>query len=176
MILSILNYWYYFVHKLRLKQLRKNIGLWGGKNVVVQPGFQFGHEEKLLIHNYVRIGNSAFIDAHGGVEIKSGFVCGPNLTIHSANHIYEKASTVPFDNSIVLKRVIIGENCWFGANVFVVPGVTLGEGCIVAGGSVVTKNFPPLCVIGGNPAKILKTRDKADYEIQKMGGYADWLL
>lgn len=176
MILQIINYYKYFIHKLRIRRLKKTIGLWGGNNVFIQPDFQIGHEEQLFLHNYVRIGNAAFIDANGGVEIESGFVSGPHLTIISVNHIFENASKVPFSNDIVRKKVFIGKNCWLGANVFIVPGVSLGEGCIVAGGSVVTKSFPSLCVLGGNPAKILKTRDRADYERSRDGGYADWLL
>lgn len=176
MILKLLEYWHYFVHKLRIRQLKKIIGLWGGEHVMVLPDFKIGHAENLRIHNYVRIGIGAFLDANGGIEIHSGFVSGPNLTIHSSNHIYEHARTIPFDNELARKPVVIDENCWFGANVFVVPGVHIGEGCIVAGGSVVTKSFPPLSVIGGNPAKIIKMRDAESYKKTLRGGYADWLL
>ena len=177
MILKILDCWHYFVHKLRIKQLKKQIGFWGGSNVMILPDFKIGHAENLKIHNYVRIGTGAFLDANGGIEIHSGFVSGPNLTIHSSNHIYEHARTIPFDNELVKKPVIIDKNCWFGANVFIVPGVHIGEGCIVAGGAVVTKSFPPLSVIGGNPAKVIKMRDPEDYNNLVGGGkYADWLL
>ena len=53
---------------------------------------------------------------------------------------------------------------WFGANVTLVPGVTIGEGVVVGSGSVVTKNIPDYAVIGGNPAKVIKYRDKDTFE------------
>ena len=176
MILKIVEYFKYFVHKQKLKALKKHCALWEGPNVRIMPGFQINHEDNLTLHDYVRIGTDSLINAHGGVEICSGFVSGPKLTIFSVNHIYNNARTLPFDNELELKKVYIGENCWVGGNVFIVPGVSLGEGCIVAGGSVVTKSFPSLSVIGGNPAKLIKQRSPEDYERQKQGGYADWLL
>lgn len=178
MILKLLNYWHYFIHKLRIKQLKKEIGLWEGNHVTILPDFKIGHSENLILHDYVRIGVGAFLDANGGIEIHSGFVSGANLTIHSSNHIYENARTIPFDNELNRKKVTIDRNCWFGANVFIVPGVHIGEGCVIAGGAVVTKSFPPLSVIGGNPAKVIKMRDAADYDRLVGGGgkYADWIL
>lgn len=176
MILKVLNYWVYFIHKLKIRKLKKEVALWEGDHIYVLPGFKIGHQNGLILHDYVRIGEESFINARGGVEFMSGTVTGPYLTIFSENHIYENARTIPFDNDRCCKRVTIGENCWIGARVFIVPGVCLGEGCIVAGGAVITKSFPPLSVIGGNPAQLIKTRDRLDYERQKKGGMAQDLL
>ena len=51
----------------------------------------------------------------------------------------------------------VGNNCWFGANVSVMPGVTIGAGCVIAAGAVVTKNMPDNSLIAGVPAKVIKT-------------------
>lgn len=158
----------------KIRELRKKAHI--EEHVKILPGFQIGNVEKLIIHHHVSIGMDCFINALGGVEIHSGTILGPNVTIFSENHIYEKSECIPFANERRCKKVTIGENCWIGAHSFIVPGVTLGEGCIVAGGSVVTKDFPPLSVIGGAPAKIIKERDVLDYERAKSGGYCDWLL
>jgi acetyltransferase-like isoleucine patch superfamily enzyme len=65
---------------------------------------------------------------------------------------------------LVQKKVVIGNNVWIGMSVCIVPGVTIGEGAVVGMGSVVTKDVPPLAVVGGNPARVLKFRAKEHYE------------
>ncbi len=148
-------------HKIRLRSLNLSEL---GENVQIFPGFQFGHTENLKIESNVVIGEKAFINAHGGVKIKSGTITGPEIMIFSVNHIYERSETIPFSNDLVLKAVTIGHNCWIGGRVFITPGVEIGDGCVVAGGSVLTKSFPPLSVIGGNPARLIKGRNPSDYK------------
>ena len=55
------------------------------------------------------------------------------------------------------KPITIGDNCWLGGHVTVLPGVTLGENVVVGAGSVVTKSFGDNVVIVGNPARVIKT-------------------
>lgn len=176
MILTVLHFWKYFLHKLQIKKLRKEVGLWEGEHIKVLPDFKIGHRKGLILHDHIQIGEGAFLNANGGIEVHSGVITGPYLTIFSVNHVYENATTVPYDNGNNFRKVTIEKNCWIGARVFIVPGVTLGEGCIVAGGAVVTKSFPSLSVIGGNPAHVIKTRSKDDYERQKAGGYCHDIL
>ena len=58
--------------------------------------------------------------------------------------------------------VIIKKNAWIAINVTILPGVTVGEGSIVAGGSVVTKDVPPFCMVGGAPAKVIREFEMKD--------------
>ncbi len=58
-------------------------------------------------------------------------------------------------------EVVIGDDCWIGANAIIMPGTTLGEFCVVAANSFVTSSFPPFSVVGGNPARLLKQLDPA---------------
>lgn len=58
---------------------------------------------------------------------------------------------------IIAKEVHIGDDCWIGASVIIMPGVTLGNFCIVAAHSFVNKSFPAFSIIGGNPAKLIKS-------------------
>jgi acetyltransferase-like isoleucine patch superfamily enzyme len=55
--------------------------------------------------------------------------------------------------------VKIGSDCWVGANCIIMPGVTIGDGAVIAGGSVVTKNVEAFTIVGGVPAKIIKSRN-----------------
>jgi acetyltransferase-like isoleucine patch superfamily enzyme len=54
---------------------------------------------------------------------------------------------------------MIGEDCWFGGNAIVLPGVTIGRGVTVGAGSVVTKDIPDFCVVAGNPARVIRKID-----------------
>ena len=60
----------------------------------------------------------------------------------------------------ISKPVVIGDNVWIGANTIILPGVRIGNGSVIAAGSVVTKEIPPMVVAGGNPAKVIKTAEQ----------------
>lgn len=97
-----------------------------------------------------------FIDATNGIEIGDYTNIGPGVGLISGNH-----DTI--DNSIYTQHapIKIGAFCWLGMNAIVLPGVVLGDFTTVGAGAVVTKSFPKgYCIIGGNPAKILKVLDK----------------
>ena len=82
--------------------------------------------------------------------------------IITSNHNYE-GEMIPYDNTYIKKEVIIGDCVWFGNRVTVTGNVTIGEGAIVAAGAVVCKDVPPLAIVGGNPAKVIKYRNKDHY-------------
>ena len=63
---------------------------------------------------------------------------------------------------------------WIGDHVLICPGVTIGEGSIVAMGSVVSKDVPPLSVVAGNPARVVKIRDRSRYQKLKAAGKLYW--
>ena len=158
------------VAKFNRYKLKRLTCKYKGYNVKIRPGFKIGHSENLILHDNVVIGENSFINAHGGVEIGSGTITGPEIMIFSVNHIYDATDALPFSEELNLKKVSIGENCWIGARVFICPGVELGEGCVVAGGAVVTKSFPAGCVIGGNPANVIKKRNEEFYRAAKSSG------
>lgn len=125
--------------------------------------FIIGNLTKFKIHPTSHLKSNTTIECSGGVEIKSYFHTGKGLTIFSTNHDYNSEESIPYGKKSIVKPVIIMDFVWFGANVTVVPGVTIGEGAIVGAGSVVTKDIPNCAVVGGNPAKIIKYRDKDLY-------------
>lgn len=89
--------------------------------------------------------------------------------IITANHNYE-GEKIPYDEQYVLKSVTIGDCVWFGNRVTVVGDVTIGEGRIIAAGAVVVNDVPPLAIVGGNPAKVIKYRDSEHYYKLKTEG------
>jgi acetyltransferase-like isoleucine patch superfamily enzyme len=77
--------------------------------------------------------------------------------VHTANHVFDekKVSQVKWDR----KPVTIGEDCWIGMGVCILPGVTIGDRVIIGAGSVVAKDIPSDVIAVGNPCQPIKTRD-----------------
>ncbi len=99
---------------------------------------------------HVFINHSFTAMSIGGITIEDNVQIGPHVTIVTDNH--------DFKNRYVLKckPVRICKKAWIGANVTIMPGVTVGENAVIAGGTVVTKDVPANTVVGGNPAKVIK--------------------
>ena len=89
------------------------------------------------------------------IEIGDNVFIGPSWGFYTANHPLDYTNrNQGLEKSLPIK---IGDNCWFGANVSVMPGVTIGAGCVIAAGAVVTKDMPANSLIAGVPAKVIKT-------------------
>ena len=84
--------------------------------------------------------------------------------IITQNHDYDFGETIPYGSDYILKTVVIEDNVWFGSNVLVTGNVNIGEGSIIAAGSVVVQDIPKYSIVGGNPAKFIKYRDIDHYE------------
>jgi acetyltransferase-like isoleucine patch superfamily enzyme len=115
--------------------------------------------KSIKVGSNVRIGEGSYINAKGGIEIGNNVQTGPQIFIWTSNHNYYSPNTLPYDKVIIKKPVKIEDNVWIGAKSKIIPGVTIGEGAVIAMGAVVTKDVPACAVVGGNPAKILKYRD-----------------
>lgn len=104
------------------------------------------------------IGAFSFIGAAGGVTIGTDVIMGQRVSFHSENHIFEDTKVLIRKQGVTREGIIIGDNCWIGANVVFLDGANVGTGCVVAAGAVVRGSFSSNCVIGGVPARVLKTR------------------
>lgn len=109
----------------------------------------------------IKIGKNVFINTgcrfqdQGGITIGDDVLIGHNVVLATLNH-----AEPPSQRHILCPApIVIGCKVWIGANATVVPGVTIGEGAIIAAGAVVTKDVPPNTVVGGVPARVLKTID-----------------
>jgi len=112
----------------------------------------------LKIGDNVGINHYCFIGVRGDIEIGDNVIFGPRVNIFSENHNYEKID-IPIKHQGVTKdKTTIGSDVWIGANVSIMSGVTIGDGCVIASGAVVTKDVTSYSIIGGVPAKLIKSR------------------
>lgn len=106
----------------------------------------------------ITVGKHVFINAcccfqdQGGITIGDGSLIGHGVVLATINHGFSPEERV--DNYPA--SITIGRNVWIGSHATVLPGVTIGNGAIVAAGAVVTKNVPSNMVVGGVPAKVIK--------------------
>ncbi len=116
--------------------------------------------EKICIGEGSVINPDSVIDGTGTVKIGRYCHFARGLTIYSSNHDHKSNEYIPYGKGDILLPVIIEDFVWIGANVSIVPGVTIGEGAVIGMGSVVVGNIPPLKIYAGNPAKQIGERDE----------------
>lgn len=114
-----------------------------GYNIEIGENFYSNHNLTILDANKVIFGDNVFI--------------GPNCGFYTAGHPLDyKTRNMGLEYA---KSIKIGNNVWFGGNVAVMPGVKIGDNCVIGAGSVVTKNIPENSVAVGNPCKVIKKID-----------------
>lgn len=143
-----------------------------GRNVYIAHDYTIYPPENMTIGDNVYIGEYFLCRAEGGVTIGSGSLIGRCTEIRTTGHVYdaEDLQMLPYDHRFTSSPLVIGENVWVATHVTFVKGVTVGEGAVIGMGAVVTKDVPPLAIVGGNPAKIIKYRNADTYYRLKAEG------
>lgn len=108
----------------------------------------------------IRVGRDVFINQNctmydlGGIDIGDDVMIGPNVSIITSGHPLEPARRRAF---VTAKPIVIERNVWIAAGAMIIGGVTIGENAVVAAGSVVTRDVPPNTLVGGNPARVIRS-------------------
>ena len=129
-----------------------------GKNVNIQKGVYFGKGNKISIGDFSGIGENSRLAQADEIIIGNDVLIGQELMVITQNHNFSDKNQLIRKQGGTTKPVIIGNNVWIGARVIILPGVTIGDGAVIAAGSVVVKNISPFSICGGVPAKIIKDR------------------
>ena len=107
---------------------------------------------------------------NGALTIGDNFHAGSGCEIITAHHNYDDGDAIPYDDTFINESVNIGDNVWFGIDVTVLGGVSIGEGAVIQAGSVVTSDIPRGAIAGGHPATVFEERDMDHYEAMKAAG------
>ncbi len=140
----------YLVYKLLFKRL--------GSFCFIQPNVFFSHCYNIRCGKNFVVNSNSYFHVIGGIDICNFVFIGPNVVISSGMHEYTKSRRPVSHQNIIPKKITIEDGVWIGANVVVMPGVTIAQGTIVGAGSVVTKSTQSYSVVAGVPAKKIKSR------------------
>ena len=136
-----------------------------GKHVHFSPCDSNLWYENLYIGNYVDLGyNADLVASKSKIIIGDHVIFGPNVSIRGGDHRIDIVGKFIDEVTDEMKDpdndqdVIIEGDNWIGMNTTILKGVTIGRGCIVAAGAIVTKSTPPYSIVAGVPAKVIKMR------------------
>lgn len=145
----VFDYFRFFLLKIYFGKL---------KSAHIRDGITIYHPKKIFIHENVSLNEGIFLNGYGGILINKNTRIGHGSSFLSEDHVFKNLRKPIYLQGKNKKKIIIGKNCWIGAKVTFLKGVKLGDNCIVATGSVVTKSFSKNSIIAGIPAKVLKKR------------------
>lgn len=130
-----------------------------GKDVNVEARAHFHSGRHVSIGNHSGVGLNAQI--YGSLIMGDHVMMGADVVIISHNHNFDRTD-IPMDQQGFGKDapVVIGNDVWIGGRALILPGVHVGSGAIIGAGAIVTKNVPEGAIVGGNPARVLRIRNK----------------
>lgn len=133
----------------------KSVGARVGKKVVVHGGGECRAPWRLCLGDGSIIGDHSILDARGGIEIGRNVNISSQVAIWTAQHDYRSPTF-----SAKIAPVKVEDRAWLSFRCTILPGVTIGEGAVVAAGAVVTKNVAPFTVVAGIPARKIGERPR----------------
>lgn len=115
---------------------------------------------QVSIGENTHVTNRCVIDGRGGLTIGNDVLIGYESIILTVMHRFDDPNMPIRLQGSIREPVMIGNDVWLGTRVIVLPGVTIGNGAVIAAGAVVTRDVPPFTVSGGVPAKVIGRREK----------------
>lgn len=144
-----------------------------GENCYIEPPFHSnwgGHHVHFGKGVYANFGLTCVDDTH--IYVGSHTMFGPNVVLATAGHpLMPELRKRGIQYNMPIH---IGENCWFGAGVVVVPGVTIGDNVVIGAGSIVTKDIPSNAIAAGNPCRVIREINEHDRDYYFKDRKIDW--
>lgn len=128
-----------------------------GKHVIIKRNVYFGSGQQIEIGDHSEIGENAIIPSN--TKIGKDVLIAANCRIISMNHRFDRIDIPIREQGYTEKtQIIIEDDVWIGRDVLIMPGRRVQQGSIVAGGTVLCKDFPKYSIIGGNPSQLIRLR------------------
>lgn len=145
-------------HHIRNFIYSRIFGVQLGKGAVIHYGAEIRSHTKLIIAQNTKIGDKSILDARNGIEIGKNVNFSTGVQIWTEQHDHRD----PWFRCISGPhfKVKIGDRAWIGPRVTILHSVNIGEGAVVAAGSVVTKDVPSFAIVAGIPAKVIGERNR----------------
>lgn len=127
------------------------------QSIWIRPGAAFFFPENISIGRRVSINDNVYLDGYGGIELgdDSGIAVGSALI--SEDHVISNPDILIKEQPKTPGKIAVGKNVWIASNCTILEGVTIGEGSVVAAGSVLTRSVPHFTLVGGNPARVIRS-------------------
>ncbi|MBI4041067.1 MAG: acyltransferase [Deltaproteobacteria bacterium] len=144
----------------------KDVLVFHPENIEIGRHVYIGHQtilkgyykNKMYIGDHTWIGQQCFLHSAGTLRIGNHVGMGPGVKIITSFHEARDASLPVIDTPLLFEPVIIEDHCDIGTGAIILPGTTIGKGCIIGAGAVITKDIPAYSVAVGNPARVIKVR------------------
>ena len=144
-------------HHIRIYIYKVILQMKISKGTVIYHGAEIRAPHKVVIGEGTIIGDNSILDGRNGIIIGKYVNFSSNVSIWTEQHDHRDTY---FRCSQIKKPVEIGDRAWIGPNTLILHSVKIGEGAVVAGGAVVTKDVPPYAIVAGVPAKVIATRNR----------------
>lgn len=154
---SVINSQYHSPEELS-RLVSELIGKPVGEGFSMFPPFHTDFGLNITFGKGVFVNSGCSFQDQGGISVGDGSLIGHQVTIATINHDLDPENR----GSMTFRPVVIGKNVWIGDHASILPGVTIGDGSVVAAGAVVTKDVPPMTVVAGVPAKAIRTISQSD--------------
>ena len=169
MFLRRICYSVLFKKTKKFLRIAENVTVKGFKNIELGERVTFNQFSDIpAVNGCLKVGDRfvgnylQLLAGEGKITIGNDVMVGPHTIIRAANHNLERIDIPMIKQGHTWGNIVIEDDVWIAAKAVILSNVTIGKGSVVAAGAIVTKDVPPFSVVGGIPAKIIKSRGKKE--------------